>query len=59
MSGQYKVTSGKLASQDMAGQVRLGQTESGHDNVRTSHVSSSSGLVRPGQSQVRSDYVSQ
>jgi len=33
MSSQYEVRSGKLASQDMAGQVRLGQTESGHDNV--------------------------
>jgi len=25
--------------QDMAGQVRLEQTGSGHDNVRTGHVS--------------------
>jgi len=38
----------------MAGQVKLEQTGSGHDNVWTGHVSLRSGQVRPGQSQVRS-----
>jgi len=42
-----------LASQDIAGQVRLRQTRSGHANVRTRHVSSRLGQVRSGQSQVR------
>jgi len=55
-SSQGQVMSGQVIwRQDRAGQIRLEQTESGHDNVWTGHVSSTSDQVRPGQSQVRTN----